>query len=315
MLVPLAALFTAMLLWSSAFIALKLALTVFTPLFLVTARLCLASVAVAMFWNRLRPFPYRTGDWRALVFMGLCEPLLTFLLETEALRWTSASQAAVVTALLPVLVALAAWPVLGERLGVRGALGCAISFSGVAWLTVAGTVTDQAPRPVLGNILEFLAMVVATGNILTVKRLSARYSPLHLTGFQTLFGAVCLLPGLLLPQGRWPEAFPLVPTLALLYLGVIVTLCAYGLYNFGISRIPAGQASAWINLIPVLTLVLDALLLGGVLSIWQCVAAALVLVGVAAAQSRSWRTPRPHPPGPLPGARGGATTPGKDCAR
>ena len=34
---------------------------------------------------------------------------------------------------------------------------------------------------------------------------------------------------------------------AVVYLGVLVTVGAYGLFNFGISRLPANQASAFVN--------------------------------------------------------------------
>ena len=75
---------------------------------------------------------------------------------------------------------------------------------------------------------------------------------------------------------------------AVVYLGVIVTVGAYGLYNFGVSRLPASQASAFINLIPLFTLLLAAVLLGERLTGQQMAGAALVFVGVALSQ---WRRP------------------------
>ena len=51
-------------------------------------------------------------------------------------------------------------------------------------------------------------------------------------------------------------------TLALIYLGTLVTVIAYGLYNFGVSRIPVSQASAYINLIPVFAVILGFTILG-----------------------------------------------------
>ncbi|MGV8455706.1 EamA family transporter, partial [Pseudomonas aeruginosa] len=63
---------------------------------------------------------------------------------------------------------------------------------------------------------------------------------------------------------------------AVVYLGVVVTVGAYGLYNFGVGRLPASQASGFINLIPVFTLVFAALLLGETLNGPQMLAAGLV---------------------------------------
>ncbi|MCY1555114.1 EamA-like transporter family protein [compost metagenome] len=84
----------------------------------------------------------------------------------------------------------------------------------------------------------------------------------------------------------------------MVYLGIVVTVGAYGLYNFGVSRLPASQASGFINLIPVFTLVFAMLLLGESLNAMQMLAAALVFVGVALSQWRS-AAPAPVPAGVL----------------
>ena len=71
---------------------------------------------------------------------------------------------------------------------------------------------------------------------------------------------------------------------------------AYGLYNFGVSRLPASQASGFTNLLPVFTLIFAALLLGESLAPAQYAAAALVFAGVALSQ---WRSAAPAPAGIL----------------
>ncbi len=63
-------------------------------------------------------------------------------------------------------------------------------------------------------------------------------------------------------------------------LGTFITLGAYGLYNFGVSRIPASQAAAFVNLIPVFSVILGYTLLAEHLNIWQWFAVAMVFLGV-----------------------------------
>ena len=70
----------------------------------------------------------------------------------------------------------------------------------------------------------------------------------------------------------------------MLYLGTVVSVGAYGLYNFGVSRIPASQASAFVNLIPVFTIVLGFWALDERLNFWQWMACALVFAGVLVSQ-------------------------------
>ena len=70
------------------------------------------------------------------------------------------------------------------------------------------------------------------------------------------------------------------------YLGLGVSVGAYSLYGFSISRMPAARASMYMNLIPVFTLAFSMLILGERLAPAQCVASALVLGGVMISQHR-----------------------------
>lgn len=275
----------AMLLWASSFIAFKVAFQGFDPMVAVFGRMLTAALAFLFFRRQLRTAPLAPGDLAALLFMSLCEPCLYFIFEAWALQNTTASQAGMITSLLPLLVALAAGWRLKERFAPRVWAGFALAIAGALWLSLAATAQENAPSPLLGNFQEFLAMVCATGYTIACKKLSARHSPLFLTAVQSFVGSVFFLPALFLPGVALPASFPLLPTLAVLYLGVFITMGAYGLYNYGISRIPAGQAAAFVNLIPVFTAVMGVTLLGERFTPTQCAAAALVLGGVFLSQS------------------------------
>lgn len=285
---PTLGLLAAMLLWAGSFIATKIALRDLPPLLVVFSRMFLASLIFAFLARRLRRFDYRPGDWKPLLFMALCEPCLYFVSESYALGYTSASQAGMITSLLPLLVAVAAWPLLGEALRPRALSGCLLAIAGAVWLSVIGSPDEDAPNPLLGNFLEFLAMVCATGYTISLKRLSVRYSPLFLTAVQAVVGCVFFLPAAIWQNAgaRWTTD----AILAVLYLSVGVTILAYGFYNYGVSKIPAGKASAFINLIPVFTLGLAWLFLDEQLTPWQYVAAGVIFLGVWISRDAPVRT-------------------------
>lgn len=282
---PYLALSTAMLLWASSFIVLKHVFTVYDPLFVLFCRMVIATVCIALLLPRGgRRWHYQSGDWRCLLAMGLAEPCLYFLFEANALQLTSVSQAGVITATLPLLTSLGAMVFLRERMGRMAWLGCALSLAGVLWLTLSAGESEQAPRPVLGNALEFIAMLCATAYVLIAKRLSSRYSALAITGVQTVLGCVWFGLLLLTPWGHWPQSFPLGPSLWVLYLGAAITLGAYGLYTWSVARVPVARAAAFVNLIPVFTMALAWWLLGEMLTPLQLVACGLVFVGVLISQ-------------------------------
>ncbi len=277
----------AMALWGSSFIALKFAFAELPPMWVIFGRMAIGSLVFLLAWRWRGRLRYQPGDWKLLLGLAICEPCLYFIFEALALSHTSAAQAGMITALMPLLVAVGAYLLLGERITRLTLCGFLLAVIGAVWMSLAGSAEATAPNPLLGNFYEFLAMLCAMGYTLLLKHLSARYSAFLLTAMQALIGAVFFLPLALLLEPL-PGHISLQGLLAVLYLGLVVTVLAYGLFNFGVSRLPASQASGFVNLIPVFTLIFAVLLLDERLNPWQTVAAALVFLGVVLSQ---WRRP------------------------
>lgn len=290
-----ACLVLAMALWGSSFIALKFAFAELPTMWVIFARMALGSLVFLLAWRWRGRLDYRRGDWRYLLAMAACEPCLYFIFEAMALQHTSAAQAGMITALLPLLVAVGASLFLRERVAASTWAGFLLAVLGAIWLSLAGEADAAAPAPLLGNFYEFLAMLCATGYTLLLKLLCERYSPFLLTAMQAFVGSLFFLP-LALASQPLPSEFGVLGVGAVIYLGLVVTVGAYGLYIFGVSRLPASQASGFSNLIPVFTLIFAALLLGERLAPTQYAAAALVFAGVALSQ---WRGSAPAPAGIL----------------
>jgi len=273
-----AALCGASLLWGASFIAMKAAMTAFSPMFIVFARLALG--ATLMLWLLRKQggvIPPRR-DMAPILFMTLCEPCLYFTFEAKALQYTQAAQAGMITAMLPLMVTAAAAFFLKERMGARSLFGLFLAVVGVVCISLAGKESAGAPNPLLGNFLEFLAMVSAMGYIITAKTLGERHSPLFLTAMQAIMGTIFFAPVLFFVP--LPDSFPFMPSLAVVFLAVGVTFAAFVLYNYGVSKVEASRASVFINLIPVFTLVMAWLFLDERLTPGQYLGVAVVFCGV-----------------------------------
>ena len=292
-LLPHAALLTAMAFWGSTFVVLRIALSALSPLQTMSGRMLVACVVFLPLCPRLWPELKAHGHWGALVLMALCEPCLFFLFETHALRLTTASQAGMITSLLPLLVAATAFATLRERAGLSMWLGFLLAVCGVTWLTLAAVPDDKATNPLLGNIFEAIAMCCAAGYTVLARHLSTQYSALCITAVQSFVGMLffCLL-ALTVPE---PETYVSLgrtfpdwaPWACLLYLGGIVTFAGYGLYNFGVKRLSAGRAAAYTNLIPVFALLFGLALLDEKLLQTQYGGAILIVLGVLLSQWKS----------------------------
>ncbi len=291
-LLPYAALLATVVFWGASFAAIRVAVSILHPQAVMFWRMAIACLIMLPFSKRLVPDTWHRGDFKLLIPMVLLQPCLYFLLESNALQLTTSSQAGVISASVPVLVALGAWIFLSEKISGQILTGLFISVAGVGILTLCGKGTMPGENPMLGNSLEFAAMVCAAGNMLIVKRLSRRYNPWTLTGLQFLAGLIFFSPGI-----RHMIAAPQVmlqPDLliSILLLGAFASVGAFGLYNWSISRIPATKASIFINLVPVVAVCLGWTVLKESLTSGQIAGAVLVGMGVLISQrptnSRRW---------------------------
>lgn len=284
---PILALVMAMVLWSSSFIALKIAFRAYDPMFVIFGRMLVASLCFLLIGKRIvRSLRYQKGDYKLILFMAFCEPCLYFIFEAKAVENTTASQAGIITAMLPILVMIAAALYLKEKVTRKSWAGALIAVAGVLWLTAESSPSSDAPNPVLGNFLEFLAMVCATGYTISLKTLTERYSPFFLTATQALIGCVFYFPLLFLPATELPGRWDPQSGIAIIYLGAVITLGAYGLYNYGIKFVPANKGAVYVNLIPIFSVILGWLVLGETFTLYQLFAGFLIMTGVYLSQQK-----------------------------
>ncbi len=203
-LLPTISLIIAMLLWASSFVAMKLAFRGYHPMQVVFARMVIASLLFLVFIPSFMKIKWRFKDLKYLSIMAACEPCLYFLLEAEALKRTSASQAGMITAMLPLLVAILAWFWLGEHIGRQTLIGFSLAIIGACWLSLASDASNNAPNPLLGNFFEFLAMVCAAVYTVSLKHLTHSYPPLFFNRLPGLYRKPVFFP-FSVDAGSWHD--------------------------------------------------------------------------------------------------------------
>ena len=279
----------AMFIWASSFIALKAAMEDLGPFTVIFLRMLIASLCFVYFIKSFLKYDFSKKDIKFILLLALFEPCLYFIFESKALQLTSASQAGMITSLMPIITAMAAGYFLKEIITKQLIFGSLIAMSGAIWLSLQGTTSISSPNPLLGNFLEFLAMVCSAGYTITARYLSDKYSALFITAIQAFIGAIFFAPLFLYEYFTIPLNITMNSFLWVLYLGVVVTLAGYGLYNYALTKIQASKAAVFVYLIPVFTLILAYFVLNEKLSIIEFIACLVILVGVFISEvSSSW---------------------------
>lgn len=282
---PVAAVAVTLLLWASAFVAIRHLRGDFSPGALSLGRLgvgagCLGVVALA----RGLPRPSRQ-DWLSLVVIGVLWFGIYNLALNEGERRVDAGTAAMLIQVSPVLIALLAAVFLHERFSVALAIGLALAFGGVA--VIGLSTSDGGGRDLLGVGLCLLSAVVYAISLVLQKPLVARMAAVHVTWLACTVGAVVCLPfaGQLVDQARDAPASSLW---WVVYLGIFPTAVAFTTYAYALRTMSAGSLGVTTYLVPPITIVLGLLLLDESPPTAAYLGGVLALAGVAVAR----RAPR-----------------------
>lgn len=280
---PLIAVAITLLLWSSAFVAIRHLGQSFSPGGLSLGRLLVGSVALgAVLLTRrwIRP----TGrEWIALIIIGL----LWFGVYNVALnageRRVDAGTAAMLIQLSPVLVAVLAAIFLKERATVFLGAGLVVAFGGV--VLIATSVSGNAERDPFGVFLCLLAAAVYAVSVIFQKPLVSRLSAVQVTWTACTIGAIACLPFSADLVRQTAEAST-AEILWVVYLGLFPTAIAFSTYAFALSFMSAGSLSITTYLVPPITILLSWIFLSEVPPAMAYVGGALALAGVALARHR-----------------------------
>jgi drug/metabolite transporter (DMT)-like permease len=280
---PLAAVGVTLVLWASAFVAIRHLADSFSAGSLSLGRLlvgalCLGAVALSRGLSR----PTRR-QWVSIVVIGV----LWFGIYNVALnageQHVDAGTAVMLIQVSPVLVALLAAVFLAERFTTYLALGLALAFSGVALIATASD--SSGDRSLVGVVLCLLAAVVYSVSLVLQKPLVADLPAIQVTWLACSVGAVVCLPfaGQLWDDTRNASA---ADVWWVLYLGVFPTAIAFTTFAYALRTMTASSLGVTTYLVPPITIVMGWLFLDEVPPTMAYAGGVLALVGVAVARRK-----------------------------
>ncbi|MEL7505227.1 MAG: DMT family transporter [Cyanobacteria bacterium J06554_6] len=148
----------------------------------------------------------------------------------------------------PVLIALMATVVLGERLTWRVYLSLGLGVSGTTLLVLGPGAFAASPMFLVGVLLALGAALSYAGYAVIAKLAVAQTAPVAIAAYAFTTAAILLLPTLRY-QPAWSDFALALPWL--LYLGLVTTGVAYAIYMIGIRHTPATVAGVAVLLEPL----------------------------------------------------------------
>lgn len=225
-------------------------------------------------------------DYRLVLGLSfLAIPINQFLF-LLGIRYTIASNAALLYATTPIVVLLFSRAFLGEPLTRRKTIGVALGFIGVTIVVFERGVSASLEH-LMGNLIIFVAVLAWALYTVFGRRMIVKYGAIEASSVTLIAGTILFIPIGLVQALAFPyETLTTSNWLQIFYLGIVTSVFAYLLWYYALGRIEAGKVALFSNLQPILTTVLAVVLLGQGVSAAFLLGGTIAIAGVAVAQFR-----------------------------
>lgn len=270
------AIIAAIVFWASAFPAIRIALTSYTPTEVAFLRYIVASGILLVYALIKQMSLPRSRDILALAFLGFTGFTVYNIMLNAGEMTVSAGTASFIISAEIGIISLLACLFYGEQLQIKGWLGVFLCIVGVGIIAFSKDGTLQFST---GTLLVFIATLSISIYSVMQKPLLSRYSAIEFTTYAVLAGTFFLF-------FFAPKAIFSVPSasidanLAVIYMGIFPGAVAYLAWSYVLSQIPASVAGSYLSIIPLVALFISWLWLGEVPTIIAGGGGAVIFVGV-----------------------------------
>lgn len=275
------ALFTLNLLYAISYFVIKSV----TPEFLGANGFVLvrASGALCLFWIFGSLMPKEKidkSDFKKFIIAALFGVVFNQLSFFNGMPYTSPNYSAIIMTSTPIIVLIISAIYLKEEITRNKVIGMFLGGLGAVTVILQNKVTQDAPNPILGNLLIFSNAANFGFYIVYCKPLMEKYNPLTVLKWVFLFGSIILFPiGISdIQEASW--SFPTEIWIGIVYVIIGITFLTFLLNMYAIKRVSPNIATTYIFLQPFLSAILSLIINGRLMDVWSIAASVLIFIGV-----------------------------------
>lgn len=279
--------FLIVVIWGTTFVSTKVLINSgLTPIDIFVCRFALA---YALVWiiSPKKLFANNLKDEILLAALGVTGGSLYFLAENFALSYTNTSNVSLIVCTTPIFTSiLLAITSKDERMNRWQIGGSLLAFAGMALVVLNGHfVLKLSP---LGDGLALAAAWSWAFYSLIMKRMANRYSSKFINRKIFFYGLLTIVPVALVHGFSLTCDMVSTPKVLmnLIYLGVVASMVCYILWNVVLKNIGVVNASNYIYLNPVVTVITAAALINEKITVFAIIGMVMILGGLLMAEKR-----------------------------
>ena len=255
------ALFTSFI-WGTTFISTKFLLKEFHPVEILFIRFVLAIVILWIICSKEKKATTKKQEI-ILALAGLTGICLYYLLENTALTYTLAANVGVIGCVSPLFTAIIVYLFYKDRekINANFLLGFVLSIIGISFIMFNGMSIHLNP---LGDALAIIAALTWSVYSILIKKLTNYgFSIFYITQKTFLYGILFMIPFLIFSDCHLGLTRFLNPVnvVNLLFLGCCASAICFASWSKAIKILGTIKSSAYIYLIPFITIVAATLIL------------------------------------------------------
>lgn len=272
------------LFWAGAFIAGKVGIEEFSPFSLTFFRFLVATIIIfpIMIKKEKGNWKLKKDDLPIIMALGLIGMFGYHILFFTALKYTTAINSSMIAATNPLITSILASIYVGEYLGKKRLGAIILALSGV-FLTITNGNMGMIKKIDfnIGDIIMIVAVLCWAIYSVMSKKVMPKYSPIIITAYSFL---VCLV--ILIPFVIYENPFTYIRDVtwkgwtSVIYMAIFPSVIGYLVQQVSIKEIGPSKTMAFINLVPVFSIILSVLILNESLSSIKIISALIIITGV-----------------------------------
>ena len=257
------------------------------PVSLTFIRNCISLLAMLiMFFAREKRIKVEKKDFKQLLWLSFLAVPLNQFLYLYGIKFTLASNGALLYATTPALILIFSYFMLSEAMTKKKVLGVIVAFIGVAMVMFERGI-DFKSDYFYGNVMIFLAVIAWALFAIQGKKLVIKYGAFHITVLSMIGGAAMFLP-----VGLVEFAWHGLPTLtfgnwlSILYLSLGTSVLSYMLWFYALGKLDTTKVAVFANAQPIFTTIMAVIFLHQPITTIFVVGGAITIAGVFLTQRK-----------------------------